>query len=217
MIIKTGIKIGSIFTLAIFLINCATMSKDECLHADWYIKGLDDASDGYALDRISDHAKACARVDIKPNAQDYENGHKKGARLYCVPNKGYSEGRKGVSYNGICPASLENNFLRAYRDGQELFSIQQKMDQLANDISNSRSQIDSNYNEIHALKHDIIDRDSNSQERRYKLRRIDDLQDEATALDIRIDRDAREIELFQNDYRILEDKHYRMGYLIEKP
>lgn len=216
MIIKT-MKVGSIFAVTIMLMNCATMSKDECLHADWYIKGLDDASDGYALDRVDDHAKACARVGVTPNMKNYESGHKKGARLYCVPNKGYSEGRKGASYNGICPEQLENNFLRAYRDGQELFSIQQKINYLANEISNSRSQIESDYNDIHALKHDIIDRDSNSQERRYKLHRIDELQDEITNLEIRIDRNAREIELFQHDYQFLEDKHYRMGYIIDKP
>lgn len=208
-----NIQLFSIVAFVTTLSACTTMSKDECMHADWYLKGLADAGDGYALDRIVDHGKACARVAVAPNRRDYEAGHQKGARLYCVPNKGYSEGRRGRQYHGICPAGLENNFLRAYRDGQELFAIQQKISQLANDIANSQARIESNYNEIQLLKHDIVDRHSDSQERRYKLRRIDELQYEITDLEIRIDRNAREIEWFNNDYRSLEDKHFRMGYI----
>lgn len=213
MKIKTSVNCCSSLLLVLLLASCATMSKDECKSADWYIKGLADASDGYALDRMADHAKACARVGVTPKAKDYEAGHKKGARLFCVANKGYSEGRRGASYNGICPRDLEGNFLRAYRDGQDLFALQQKIAQLNNDIAHSQAQVEANYSEIHRLKHDIIDRDSSPQERRHKLRRIDELQYEITDLQIRLDRSAYEIEWINNDYRILEDKHYRMGYL----
>ena len=55
----------------------------------------------------------------------------KGARLYCVPEKGYSEGRRGSAYNGICPVDLEPRFLRAYRDGQDLYRIQANIDTAA--------------------------------------------------------------------------------------
>ena len=208
MIIKMKVQSFCVPLLAMLLASCATMSKDECRSADWYIKGVADASDGYALDRMDDHAKACARVAVTPKAKDYEAGHKKGARLYCVPDKGYSEGRNGASYNGICPRDLENNFLRAYRQGQELFFIEQKINQLASDISHSNALIEANYNEIHRLKHDIIDRDSNPQERRNKLRRIDELQYQITDLEVRIDRSAHEIELFKNDYNFVEARRY---------
>ena len=197
----------------LFLTGCATMSKDECLHADWYIKGLSDATEGFALSRIDDHAKACARVAVKPNMQDYESGHKKGARLYCVPEKGYSEGRNGAAYNGICPVELEKNFLNSYSDGRELFDIQQKINQMTNNIANNQSRIQSDYNEIHDLKNAIVDRDSYSQERRNNLHRIDELEYEIRDLDFSIDRDSRELELFRNDYRIVEEKHRRMGYM----
>lgn len=208
MIITTKVKYFSVLLAALLLASCATMSKDECRSADWYIKGLADASDGYALDRLDDHAKACARAAVTPKAKDYEAGHKKGARLYCVPDKGYSEGRNGASYNGICPRDLEGNFLRAYRHGQELFVIQQKINLLAQDISHRDALIEANYNEIHRLKHDIVASDSSPQERRNKLRRIDELQYEITDFEVRIDRDAYEIELLKNDYRFAESRRY---------
>lgn len=195
------------------LSSCATMSKDECMHADWYIKGLDDASQGYALSRIAEHSKACARAKVTPVIKDYEDGHKKGARLYCVPEKGYSVGRDGSSYNGICPQDLESNFLRAYRDGQELYSIQRKTNNLTSEISSNQARIDSLYSEIQALKYDISERNNDYRERQYKLNRIDDLHFQITDLEIRTDRAAHELNLFRNDYRIVEDKHYRMGYI----
>jgi len=199
-----------VVTTALF--GCATMSKEECRQADWYLKGVDDATQGYALDRVVEHGKACARTNIVPDMKDYREGHAKGARLYCVPEKGYSEGRKGAAYNGICPVDAEGKFLRAYRDGQELFNIQRNMDRMATDISSNNSLIDSHYGEIGQLKREIVNSNS-EQDRRYRMRRIDELEDAIRNLDMNSARAQREFELFQNDYRVVEDKHYRMGYL----
>jgi hypothetical protein len=204
-----------IFLLSLVMasfMGCATMSKEECKMVDWYLKGVDDAMAGYATDRVIDHGKACAKVNIVPNMREYREGHAKGARLYCVPDKGYKEGRRGAAYNGICPVELEDKFLRAYRDGQELYNIQRNIDNLANEINNNNSRIDSNYNEIARLKYDVVNSNS-EQDRRYNMRRIDELQDDIRNLEFNSGRAHRELELFRNDYRIVEDKHIRMGYL----
>lgn len=194
------------------LSGCSTMSKEECKLADWYLKGVDDATKGYPLDLVIEHSKACAKVNVAPDMKDYREGHAKGARLYCVPEKGYSEGRRGAAYNGICPVESESKFLRAYRDGQELYNIQRNIDNLANEISNNNSQIDSSYNEIARLKREVVN-SNNEQDRRYKMRRIDELENIIRNLDLNSSRAHREIDLFRNDYRIVEDKHFRMGYL----
>ena len=198
--------------LLALLSGCSTMSKEECKLADWYLKGVDDATQGYALDRVVEHGKACAKINVVPNMKDYREGHAKGARLYCVPEKGYSEGRRGAAYHGICPAESEGRFLRAYKDGQELYSIQRNMNNIASEINNNNSQVDNNYNEIARLKRDIVN-SNNEQDRRYKMRRIDELENAIRNLDINSSRAHRELELFQNDYRVVEDKHFRMGYL----
>ena len=200
-----------LIAMATFL-GCSTMSKEECKMADWYLKGLDDASAGYAVDRVIEHGKACAKVNVVPNMREYREGHAKGARLYCVPEKGYREGRRGAAYNGICPMELEDKFLRAYRDGQELYNIQRNIDNLASQIDNNNSKIDNNYNEISRLKHDIVN-SNNEQDRRYSMRRIDELEDDIRNLEINSGRAHRELDLYRNDYRIVEDKHVRMGYI----
>ena len=199
--------------LLIALTGCATMSKDECLHADWYIKGLEDANLGYALSRIAEHAKACARVKVTPVISEYDRGHKKGARLYCTPEKGYSVGRNGAEYQGICPQDLEASFLRTFRDGQELYNIQRNINNIENDIEDKHSSIQSNRNEIQSLKNAIVDRDSSSNERSEKLQQIDRLQRNISNLEIDIDRAIHELELFRHDYQVVENKHVRMGYI----
>ncbi|WP_189420950.1 DUF2799 domain-containing protein [Cellvibrio zantedeschiae] len=205
-------KYIGIVCMLVLLSGCATMSKEECKQADWYIKGVEDATKGFPLDRVIEHGKACARIKITPDMKEYREGHAKGARLYCVPEKGYSEGRDGAAYNGICPVELEPKFLRAYRDGQELYRIQQNMNRMLNEINGNNSQIDSYYNEISRLKYEIVNsRDEN--DRRYKMRRIDELEQDIRNLSLNADRAARELELFKNDYRVVEDKHRRMGYL----
>ena len=62
------------------------------------------------------------------------------------------------------------------------------------------------------LKRDIVN-SNNEQDRRYRMRRIDDLENAIRNLYLDSDSAQRELNLFTNDYRVVEDKHYRMGYL----
>lgn len=204
-------KSVTILSMLVLLSGCATMSKEECKQADWYLKGVEDATRGHPLDRVVEHGKACARINVVPDMKDYREGHAKGARLYCVPEKGYSEGRNGAAYHGICPVELEPKFLYAYRDGQDLYNIQRNIDRMINQINSNSAQIDSNYNEIARLKYEIVN-SNNEQDRRYRMRRIDELEYQIHNLNRESDHAARELVLFQNDYRVVEDKHRRKGY-----
>ena len=192
--------------------GCATMSKDECKQADWYLKGVDDATQGFAAERVVEHGKACARVKIVPNMKDYREGHAKGARLYCVPEKGYSEGRNGASYNGICPIAAEGEFLRAYRDGQELFIIQRRIDAMHSLISNNSSQTNNRFNDIAQLRYEIV-KSNDENDRRYKMRLIGDMEYEIRNLDVDSQRAERELYLLDNDYRVIVNNHRRRGYI----
>lgn len=198
--------------LAALTSGCATMSKDECLHADWYLKGVDDATQGYALSRVDEHREACARVNVEPNVKEYREGHRKGERLYCVPAKGYSEGVKGAAYNNICPVELEAGFLRAYRDGQELYRIQHNINEIVNLLQNNHATIDRKYDEIAELKRDIVN-SQDPKERREKMRRVSDLERDIANMEYNSNHAAQELDAYRNDLRIVEDKHYRMGYI----
>jgi hypothetical protein len=192
--------------------GCATMSKEECALTDWYVKGADDATHGLPLDRVIEYGKDCAKAHIVPDMKAYRAGHEKGARLYCVASKGYTEGRAGAQYNNICPLDLEPKFLQAYRDGQELYLVQSKINSLTSQLNSGQSRIDNNHREIEQLKYDVV-RSPSEQDRRNTMRRIDELENDIRNIINNADRAAYELDIAKDDYRRVEDKHHRMGYI----
>jgi hypothetical protein len=116
-----SVKNYLVFAICLIALNgCASMSKSECANANWELRGLKDGQEGSPLSLLSRHAKACAKVDVFPNQAMYLEGHAKGARLYCTPRNGLSEGRDNQDYNDVCPIDLEASFLSSFIDGLEL-------------------------------------------------------------------------------------------------
>src|SRR5690606_13231192 len=50
------------------LSGCASMTPEECLHADWYEKGMQDGLRGQPRAYVEDHREACGKVGVVPNA-----------------------------------------------------------------------------------------------------------------------------------------------------
>lgn len=108
--------------------SCATMSQEQCLAGDWYGQGRADGAAGYGAGRLSDHAEACARHGVTPDARTYYRGHEQGVRQYCVPGRAFRVAVSGGGYsNGFCPADLEQDFLYAYSDGRLVWDAIQRV------------------------------------------------------------------------------------------
>ena len=107
----------------VFLIGCASLSKEECMAADWRTIGFEDGAKGRLLQRIGEHRESCAEYGIAPNFNAYQQGHEEGVTRYCIAETGFSVGRRGASYNGVCPSSLEADFLIAYREGKRVYHL----------------------------------------------------------------------------------------------
>lgn len=107
--------------------SCATMSQEQCLAGDWYGQGRTDGAAGYGSGRLADHADACARHGVTPDARAYHQGHQQGVRQYCVPGRAFRVAVSGGGYaNGFCPADLEQDFLYAYSDGRLVWDAMQR-------------------------------------------------------------------------------------------
>jgi len=128
--------------------GCATLSEKECMSADWRTIGFEDGTRGFPTQRISKHREACAEHGIAPDLEIYMAGHREGVRQYCVPAKGFTLGRSGKRYNGVCPEDLENAFLAAFDDGQAAYRLQREINQLQKDARRVQA-------EQEALQHDI--------------------------------------------------------------
>lgn len=106
----------------VLLSGCATMNEDQCRAGDWGGQGFADGTQGYPMSRLDDHAKACAKFQVTPNLAAYSSARSDGLRQYCTRDRGFQEGREGDSYHGVCPASVEAEFLPAYNDGREVYA-----------------------------------------------------------------------------------------------
>lgn len=131
-----------ILILVLLIVSgCASMSKDECLSADWYAIGVADGSNGYELSRLGDHRKSCAEVGVSPDADRYAQGRMNGLEAFCTREKGYYQGENGYSYRGVCPPHLEPYFMQGYLAGQAVYKTKQEIARLDNELKKVRIEI----------------------------------------------------------------------------
>lgn len=107
----------------ISLTGCATLSKSECLTADWQIIGLEDGANGRPTSYIGNHRSACADYGVKPNLDAYLAGHKRGVDQYCTYQTGYNLGERGSSYNKVCPENQYAEFSSGYQKGRQAYVL----------------------------------------------------------------------------------------------
>jgi hypothetical protein len=135
-------------SLALLLLGgCATMSSEECVTSDWQAIGFEDGSRGYSADRLGKHRKACAKHGVTPDFQAYQTGHDKGLERFCIPSRGFNLGSNGGSYNGVCAAHREGDFIDAYNSGYHLYNLRSRVNSASSQISTKRHQLEHN-NEV---------------------------------------------------------------------
>lgn len=128
--------------VTVFLAGCASgLSKQECEVANWHDIGFEDGANGRPEARISDHRKACAEHGVAPQLAEYRTGWQAGVETYCRPSNGYQLGRRGNRYGGVCPASLEPDFIAAYSDGRSLYTLQKDVNRLKRSLNTKRSRV----------------------------------------------------------------------------
>lgn len=209
---KTIPTLVILFGLIAGLSGCATMNKNECRNADWQLVGFEDGSRGYAMERIGQHRKACAKVDVTPDINAYDRGYQKGVRQYCTPDRGYREGVNGASYQGVCPTDLAAAFTRAYRDGKSLYELQQRMDNGTSQLNDYSAEIGRLSADVADHEQAIVDARSSSVTRREHLAAIRNLQQTITDLEVNSVALERELHMLEGDYQALQKRHRALGY-----
>lgn len=109
------------------LAGCASMSRNECLYADWQAIGFEDGAAGASASAVSSRRQACAKAGVTPDMAAYLTGRDQGLVEYCTPANGFSAGESGASYSGVCARHDEASFLDQYRAGAHLFLLRDKV------------------------------------------------------------------------------------------
>lgn len=126
-----AIAAGSWMLLA--FTGCATPSAERlaCEQRDWYETGRRDGSQGSALDRLTKYKKECGGDFASTWETLYTNGRNAGLVEYCSPETSYELGRMGITYQYVCPSTMETAFLSGYQRGQSARKLEienQKID-----------------------------------------------------------------------------------------
>ena len=135
--LRTGLSLSVLFVLA----GCAGMSEQACLVSDWRTIGFEDGASGRPVSSIGTYRQQCARHGVAPDLEAYRAGHAAGVESYCRPSRGFDVGRRGGTYQGVCPIELETDFLAAYHSGRRLFDLETTVRSLdARIAANQRAQ-----------------------------------------------------------------------------
>jgi hypothetical protein len=133
-----------ILVIGAFVLNaCATLSKEECLAADWRVIGQNDGSNGFApQDRFAGHVKACSKIGVTPDQTLWNQGYQLGLVRYCTPSNGLNVGEAGKPYANVCPLDKAPKFIQAYGLGKNLHDIRASVASRRSAISSRQAQID---------------------------------------------------------------------------
>jgi hypothetical protein len=139
-----------LLVLALFLAGCSSMSKKECVNADWYSIGLQDGRGGSSSSKVSGYAQTCGKHDISISQSDYLAGHSEGIRYFCQPDTGYSIGLSGRSLPQVCPSDLKSAFSNAHAKGFAEFKIKR-------DIKSAESKFSSAVKTQNSIESKLVD------------------------------------------------------------
>ena len=128
-------RLIGIVAIVSLLGGCAGMNEQECLATDWRTVGYEDGARGVNPTNIASYRKSCAKHGVAPDLEAYRAGHEEGVVAFCQPGNGFNVGSSGRSYQGVCPAWMEEEFLHGYNAGRELHRLRSAVNRTSSQIA----------------------------------------------------------------------------------
>ena len=177
----------SVALMLLGLSGCASMSADECLVSDWSAIGYEDGARGYTTDRFSQHRKACAKHGIASDFEAYKRGRTGGLLEFCQPARGYTLGVNGGRYNGVCPAEVGPEFVRAYNAGHRLYSLRAAVSSAESAIRARQGELEYAEKRIVAIGVELISEKTTTEQRVAMLAEMKELSERTDELESEIE------------------------------
>ena len=180
-------RAGVLFLISMLgLSGCATMSADECVTSDWHAIGFEDGERGYTADQLGNRRKACAKHGVTPDFESYQAGREEGLRQYCQPSRGFSLGASGARYNGVCPGYMEGDFVDAYNQGHQLYTLRSRVNGATNQIHAPEHELDNTHARIRNAEALLISADTTIEDRVLLLADLKELSERTGQLEAEI-------------------------------
>ena len=129
-------------SILVCLSGCATKPVNaSCQTLDWYELGRRDGTNGKRNANFNQHSMSCEGQTLSLYKSHYTSGRNAGLISYCSAFSGWNTGRAGQSYNKVCPKQLERIFLRNYKVGLKVFSLERRHTRLSDKIESIYSRL----------------------------------------------------------------------------
>jgi len=143
--------------------GCASLSKSECLNANWQDIGIRDGANGQPEEYLIQHSTACAKVNVTPDRDRWLAGREQGLERFCTPERAYQIGEYGGGFEpGICRNYDQERLFSAYQKGRDV-------NRLAGEIGS----IDGELRDIHTQ---LEKKDLEDKERKRLVHRLRELE-----------------------------------------
>lgn len=159
----------AIFTL--ILGGCSSLSKDECMLANWHHIGLEDGREGRDNTYVSEHRSACNSHGVRVDYEAYQKGYRQGVEEFCRMTDHYELGRAGEPRATQCNS---NSALHAYEDGLHLYCTHNDPFELGLRGASYNDVCDSGFASAYYDGYEVYDLKS---EREYLIHEKDELQE----------------------------------------
>ena len=131
-----------ILCLFSFSLGCRHLSKEECITGAWEEIGRQDGASGETSDKFADHVEECREYKVTPDKTLYMSGRSQGLRRYCTPENGWEMGKRGRTYNSVCPPQLEDAFMQGYNAGKQIYDIDNQIYDIERNITRAQKRLD---------------------------------------------------------------------------
>jgi hypothetical protein len=158
---KTLAAAALVFALA----GCAGMSEQACLTSDWRTVGFEDGSLGRSEATIGNYRKTCAEHGVAPDLDAYRAGHAEGVLNYCKAGNGFEVGHSGATYQGVCPADLEADFVAEYNTGRRLHDLEWALQRVDSQIASNNREQESIRGELTRIAASMVSNDTTTEQR----------------------------------------------------
>jgi len=123
--------------------GCASLTKSECLNANWQDIGVRDGANGQPEEYLIQHSTACAKVGVAPDRERWLAGREQGLERFCTPQRAYQIGEYGGGFDAaICRNYDQERLFDAYNKGRDVNRISGQIGSLDNEIHEIRATLE---------------------------------------------------------------------------
>jgi hypothetical protein len=140
---RSLIRVFAVLAMVASLGGCASLSKSECLNANWEDIGTRDGANGYPEEYLIQHSTACAKVGVAPDRGAWLHGREKGLERFCIPHRAYQLGEYGSAFEvGICRNFDQERLQDAYEKGRDVHRRSDELSSIDNEIRSINTRLE---------------------------------------------------------------------------